>query len=144
MKSTLQRKEFATLLSAWRKQRQQKIQDLEAASGVPNPTISMFENAKKSCGQALAIKLADGLRLNGNERLQFLTAAEGTIERVSQGFPSALTDSLFDILRCAGIDKRKVVKVLRENAAGSQKSDLIVELDSGERYAIDFKVEKLQ
>ena len=144
MNKDKKREEFGALLLALRRQRKMKLRELETASGVPNPTISMFEKGKKGCGQAIAVKLADGLGLRGNDRLEFLTVAEASIERVSQSFPSALADSLFYILRMSGIDEGKVVRIFREFVANKHRYDVVVELDNGERYAIEIKAEKLQ
>jgi len=137
---------FGALLAKLRNERKFTLRQLETASSVPNATIYMIEKNGKGCGQAIAVKLADGLGLSKEARGNFLEAANASARRNKEKFSPALVDAILDALKHSGansIDYRQVKKVMREVRVGNRVADIVVELKNGERRAIEITSETI-
>ncbi|MEI8064441.1 MAG: helix-turn-helix transcriptional regulator [Verrucomicrobiota bacterium] len=133
------KKQFGGLLLQARQAKKMTQRQLRDASTVSNELICMLENGKKNCGQTVAVKLANGLGLLGNERVKFLETANESAQRNHQQISPALVDALLDELKMAGIDSRQVKTVSREFKHNLTRHDVAVEMQDGKRYGIEIK-----
>lgn len=69
---------FGCYLKNIRQQRGISLRKLEEATGIAFPYISLIESGGNGVGPAKAARLADGLKLEGEERHEFLLSADKT------------------------------------------------------------------
>ena len=79
MQTALQfREKFGALLSGHLTKRGLGLRELARAASLSHGLVSDVKSGRKSAGADLAVKLADALHLDGQERVSFLLAAAGT------------------------------------------------------------------
>jgi len=95
MKKAAVQRRFGQKLRKFRVDRKLTLRGLGSATGIPFSYLSLIESGQRGVGPAMATKLADGLRLTGKKRNEFLLSAEGTStalgrQRATSGCPGFL------------------------------------------------------
>lgn len=103
------RARFGQLLRLLRKRQNLSQGDLKAASGVSDSLVSAFEHGERAVGSEVAARLADALRLAGDEREDFLLAAASTRRRdrlvaYARHLPPEILNYLPRLMAEAGVD----------------------------------------
>jgi transcriptional regulator with XRE-family HTH domain len=95
VKISAAKKRFGQMLNRFRADRELTLRDLGSAADIPFAYVSLIESGQRGVGPAVAAKLADGLKLAGEQRLRFLLSAERTSnalgrKRATSGCPPFL------------------------------------------------------
>jgi len=131
MQTALQfREKFGALLSGHLTKRGLGLRELARAASLSHGLVSDVKSGRKSAGADLAVKLADALHLEGQERESFLLAAAGTrtkdkLMKLSQGVAPELVNHLPLVLAAARIHPASVDNCQRTG------NDLTLTLDDG-------------
>lgn len=110
--------------------------------------IHEFETGQRACGPVLAEKLARALKLDGNERVDFLLQSAATTERGKAPEIPGVGDSLVSYFKqCLsemGIQPDKIVAVqLTKREPMDISPDIVITDKNGVRYFIELKVKKI-
>lgn len=97
MKTGAARSKFGEMLKGLRTERDLTLRALGAAADIPFAYLSLIESGKRGSGAGVATKLADGLKLVGKQRNEFLLSAESTStplgrKRVASSCPAFLAE----------------------------------------------------
>ena len=132
------RESFGRLLNEKRADAGLNQRELARLAHTPSPVICSIEAADRSVGADLAVKLADGLRLAGNERDRFLFKAAGTRKKDRLvGYARKLRPELINyvpkVLRQAGIslDGIRAATLQGVDAKSETSERLVLELSDG-------------
>jgi transcriptional regulator with XRE-family HTH domain len=71
MKTTAAQRQFGKMLGRFRADRELTLRDLGSAAGIHFAYLSLIESGQRGVGPAVATKLADGLGLAREQRLEF-------------------------------------------------------------------------
>ena len=120
--------------------------DLAILADVEASLISRVENGKKAAGPVTIEKLADGLKLVGDERNAFLEAGTRQSTRTAQAFGPSMANPFFravlcDMLRTLGI--KGEVRGFSAETGSQHRYDLVVTMMDGTRYGVEFKPGKM-
>lgn len=97
MKTGGARRKFGDILKRLRVERELTLRELGIAADIPFAYLSLIESGKRGSGAGVATKLADGLKLVGEQRNEFLLSAESTStplgkKRVASSCPAFLAE----------------------------------------------------
>jgi transcriptional regulator with XRE-family HTH domain len=156
------RTNFGRTLKTCRTQRNLTLRALQELSGVNYTLVSAFEHGERAVGSDVAVRLADGLNLAGDERQRFLFAAASTRRKDRLvGYARTLAPELVNfvpkVLAGSGLDlaaigacevrqnldrerpellsnMRTAFAEVTKAAAGKQKGDFLVINTGGREY----------
>ena len=134
---------FAQKLREHRKANGMSVRDLAAIVEVSPSLISRFEHGKKAAGPVTLEKLADGLKLVGNERSDFIESGTSQSVRTAQAFGPNMVSPFFrsvlcDLLRTLGL-KGEVRGFQTETPTNNYVYDLVVTMVDGTILGLEFK-----
>ena len=134
---------FGEKLNTLRRNRNLTVQQLAVRAGVPASLISGLQTNSRQIGENNARKIANALRLVGEDFEQFVYAAINTsVERVldsSKGYPAEMLNLLASELRLSGIAPEQVMKcVLHPHQ--SDAPDALLYLNDGSRAMIRVEI----
>lgn len=137
---------FGAQLYRLRTARRLSGRDLAALAGVEPSLISRVENGKKAAGPVTIEKLANGLKVVGDERNTFIKAGSKQSTRTAQVFGPSMANPFFrsvfcDLLRTLGV--RGEVLGFSSEAGEKHRYDLVVTMTDGTILGVEFKPGKI-
>ena len=142
----LNQETFGAQLYQLRTARRMSGRALAAVADVEPSLISRVENGKKAAGPVTIEKLADGLKLVGDERNRFLQAGSKQSTRTAQAFGPAMANPFFrsvltDLLRTLGIEGE--VRAFTAKSGAEHRYDFVVRMMDDTILGIEFKPGKI-
>ena len=123
------------------------VRDLAAIVEVSPSLISRFEHSKKAAGPVTLEKLADGLKLVGDERSDFVKSGTSQSVRTAQAFSPNMASPFFrsvlcDLLRTLDL-KGEVRGFQAKIPTNNYVYDLVVTMVDGTILGLEFKPGKI-
>ena len=138
-------KAFGSYLTRMMEEKNMTQAELAELARTTQPTISFLRNGVRQCSMKLALRLADALTLNGEERVRFLSKAnqprwKGFCHETFGG-EAMFSETVVQLLAATGVKTTDIATVtLIDHLEG--KPTAILVMKDGEVYDIGLEIQK--
>jgi Helix-turn-helix len=145
-KSDAEAKAFGLLLEKLIGQMGMSQKDLAISSRTTQPTISGLINGHRQCSIKMAIRLAEALKLTGDDRVQFVSKAnqprwKGFTHDIYGG-EAMFSESVASLLSSSGVKTTDILTVSTIESKTGENPSIILVMKDGEVYDINMDIRK--
>jgi len=144
--SDAESKAFGKLLKKLIGQIGMSQKDLALSSRTTQPTISGLINGHRQCSMKMAIRLAEALKLTGDERVQFVSKAnqprwKGFTHDIYGG-EAMFSETVASLLSSSGVKTTDILTVSTIESKTGENPSIILVMKDGEVYDIYVDIRK--